>query len=181
MKGALAIAVILGSSLVWSGCRSEATWTDDEAGLAWQNPPADTQMNWEAAKEYCASLDLDGGGWRLPVVEELYFFLFRNCPIREDCTPSPQADDCFWRKEMQGECDAYWSSTAGFEDDRACPRPEQIMPEASLAGELRERPPSVGQKGIQCGYGDVAWVVTFSGGGTRPLSIGDNAYVRCVR
>ena len=47
------------------------TWTDLETGLNWQVTPAPERMPWADAKKYAASLDLDGGGWRLATVNEL--------------------------------------------------------------------------------------------------------------
>ncbi len=43
---------------------------DTKNGLEWKVGP-DKNMNWEEAKSWVASLDLDGGGWRIPVIDEL--------------------------------------------------------------------------------------------------------------
>lgn len=51
---------------------------DRRTGLAWEREPAVIDvLDWDAdpiiqpAIDYCASLSLDGGGWRLPTVKEL--------------------------------------------------------------------------------------------------------------
>ncbi|MEO8466283.1 MAG: DUF1566 domain-containing protein [Gammaproteobacteria bacterium] len=52
--------------------RGAGTLLDTTSGLEWtrQNVPGDS-MNWEAAKEASAKLELDGGNWRLPTIKEL--------------------------------------------------------------------------------------------------------------
>ena len=105
-------------------------WTDPGSGLTWQNPPATETMDWETAQQYCASLTLDGGGWRLPTMGELRT-LVRGCAAvetggscnmeegiclgyscrHETCDGCPQdqgpADGCYWPDEMKGPCDWY--------------------------------------------------------------------------
>lgn len=50
---------------------------DTTTGLEWTvaEQPA---MNWKAAKAWAESLDLRGGGWRLPTVEELFLLADRS-------------------------------------------------------------------------------------------------------
>ena len=50
------------------------TWN----GLEWQREVSAEAMDWEQAKAYAASLDLDGGGWRLPTIEELFCLADRS-------------------------------------------------------------------------------------------------------
>ena len=45
--------------------------TDNKTGLTWQQTHPWTGYNWWNAKNYCANLDLNGAGWRLPTVKEL--------------------------------------------------------------------------------------------------------------
>ena len=109
-------------------------WTDPVSALTWQNPPAGSSMLWSAAKQYCADLDLDGGGWHLPAIGELRS-LIRGCPATEaggscnveagdclaascidgSCNSCPgdvgPADGCYWPDEMHGACGWYWSSS----------------------------------------------------------------------
>jgi hypothetical protein len=44
------------------------SWTQ----LHWQRAVEAGLLNWQAAKTYCKSLSLEGGGWRLPTVRELH-------------------------------------------------------------------------------------------------------------
>lgn len=42
-----------------------------DTGLTWQATPAPSAQTWSAATTYCADLDLEGIGWRLPTALEL--------------------------------------------------------------------------------------------------------------
>lgn len=109
-------------------------WKDPETGLTWQNPPADTIMNWNTADTYCKDLDFAGhSDWFLPTIDELRSFV-RGCPSQEpggacnvqtggclsmSCYEScvscpsllgPGVDGCYWPKEAMGTCGSYWSS-----------------------------------------------------------------------
>jgi hypothetical protein len=112
-----------------------STWTDPGSGLSWQVTPTGFVMDWGSAKGHCASLELDGDGWRLPTVSELRT-LIRGCPATEDggscvvtddclspdCRNLPACDGCsgadgptdgcYWPKDMQGACGTYWSSSS---------------------------------------------------------------------
>ncbi len=44
----------------------DGTVRDDVTCLVWQQAPAPQAYTFEAAKSYCAKLDLAGGGWHLP-------------------------------------------------------------------------------------------------------------------
>lgn len=146
------------------------TWIDSSSGLTWQNPRADDSMGWEEAKQYCVDLNLDGGGWHLPSIDELRS-LIRGCPGTElgstscsveeggcldsscikgdlcvDClNHAGPANGCYWPDEMLGGCWWYWSSTA--ED----------------------------------GNDDVAWGVFFTMGSVTSNSCNTDQLVRCVR
>lgn len=52
----------VGSGAITSSC----------CGLEWQEETAPAEYTWSKALEYCASLSLLGGGWRLPSIAELY-------------------------------------------------------------------------------------------------------------
>ena len=66
------------------------TVTDSTMMLTWQrNLPsaysgcsgaADDPCTWEEAKRYCGQLSLDGGGWRLPTLDELNTILDKTMP-----------------------------------------------------------------------------------------------------
>ena len=113
---------------------SGGSWRDSSSGLVWQNPPADSLMDLEDAKDYCNGLDLDGhNDWYLPTISELRS-LIRGCPstvtggtcgVMDDCLNSScqdsdcydcssgegPADGCYWPDEMEGPCSWYWSSS----------------------------------------------------------------------
>ena len=44
---------------------------DTKTGLEWKVGPFRTKMDWYNAKSWVQSLRLDGGGWRLPTMNEL--------------------------------------------------------------------------------------------------------------
>ena len=54
------------------------TVLDTETGLTWQREVSADVYTWAAAKSYAARMDLDGGGWRLPTVEELFGLVDRT-------------------------------------------------------------------------------------------------------
>jgi hypothetical protein len=116
------------------GCDG-TTCLDPASGLTWEDPPAAPLLDWPAAVARCAALDLGGGGWRLPRIQELRS-LIRGCPntalggaclaTEPDCTvracmagcdqcPSTIVNGehtCLWPAELHGACDiAYWSGT----------------------------------------------------------------------
>jgi hypothetical protein len=57
-------------------CRYSATpdiVLDNDTGLTWQAVvDAATTMSFTDAEAYCASLPLEGGGWRMPRIQELF-------------------------------------------------------------------------------------------------------------
>ena len=50
---------------------ANGTVTDKDTKLVWQQAADGGSWTWSDAKSYCASLALDGGGWRVPSVKEL--------------------------------------------------------------------------------------------------------------
>ncbi len=116
--------------------QSTGSWLDTSSGLLWQNPPAPTAMGWNAGKQYCSNLNLDGyDDWRLPTISELRSLVW-GCPDTEtggdcgvtdacasgscndggDCETCPigdglSYDGCYWSDEVQGSCDWHWSSS----------------------------------------------------------------------
>jgi hypothetical protein len=50
---------------------TSTTVTEDVTCLEWQRTAASGTYTWQEAKDYCAALDLDGGGWHLPSRIEL--------------------------------------------------------------------------------------------------------------
>ena len=111
------------------------TWYDPSSGLTWQLTLTSGTVEWQEAKDHCSSLFLDGGGWRLPTVDELRS-LIRGCPetvtggscgvsggclgssCKEnagDCYCSYQdgpAGGCYWPSEIPGICNRWcWASS----------------------------------------------------------------------
>ena len=143
-------------------------WADPTSGLTWQNPPSGIKTTWSPAKQYCADLDLLGGGWRLPTIDELRTVI-RGCPatesggscgVEDGCLTSScrdsscngcskdqgPADGCYWPDGMQGATSiCYWSSSA------------------------------VGDKGSN------AWHVRFDLGDVCGYDFSNEYQVRCVR
>lgn len=52
--------------------RSDAVVRDVGTGLEWTRHDDGAGLEWHAADAYCRQLGADGGGWRLPGVEELF-------------------------------------------------------------------------------------------------------------
>jgi len=118
---------------------SDGTWYDSSSGLTWQNPPAESDMIWQDALDYCSNLSLDGGNWRLPTISELRTLIRGcealqtggSCGITDDCLSFSECwegsctgcgggtgpgDGCYWPVEMEGACTWYWSSSP-YEDE----------------------------------------------------------------
>jgi len=108
------------------------TVRDHSSGLEWtRGLVPGGQMAWEAAKAACEKLELDGGGWRLPTIQELLTLvdyerhdpaidttIFTGCPSSWFWTSTPYAPspgDCAWGVRF-GYGDAYWNgrSLSGF-------------------------------------------------------------------
>ena len=70
-------------ALFWLPCRADAppgyftdnkngTVTDNKTGLLWQQGIDPNSETWANAGTYCEGLVLNGGGWRLPSMKELF-------------------------------------------------------------------------------------------------------------
>ncbi len=114
-----------------------ATWTDTTTGFVWEKPHSNI-ITWQAAIDYCDTLNLDGyDDWRLPDITELRTLL-RGCPATEtggtcnvgvgaeECLDRSCKDDtcvgcandggpdpngCYWPDEMNGGCVIVWSAS----------------------------------------------------------------------
>ncbi len=91
------------------------TITDNATGLTWTQNDSGTGMNWEAALNYCESLDPAGSSdWRLPNGKELQSILdYSRAP---DTTNSAAIDPIFnistiTNEAGQTDYPAFWSST----------------------------------------------------------------------
>jgi len=94
-KRFLTISILLTSTLLFANTysRTNNIVTDHDTDLQWQDTPySDVDKNtynsetkesirarqWIHAKAYCDNLNLDGGGWRLPVITELDAIVDKN-------------------------------------------------------------------------------------------------------
>jgi len=84
----------IGSGAITSSC----------CGLEWQEATAPGEFNWSEAVDYCASLSLLGGSWRLPKIAELYSLV----DLSDDSHQSPTVDVNAFADTLR---EAYWSSS----------------------------------------------------------------------
>lgn len=87
--------------------KTNLTWTR-------QSAPGGLAYTWQEAKDYCAQLPLEGGGWRLPVREELRtlskpdkavfpdLFLNSNAGMRWSASSRDQASGGAWVLDLTG-------------------------------------------------------------------------------
>ena len=74
VSGGRALAPSSGSGAAQRYLVSPSSVRAPASDLTWQHPANATPRDWMSAMAYCASLDLEGGGWRLPTVNELVAF-----------------------------------------------------------------------------------------------------------
>jgi len=87
---------------------------DTRTGLEWKVGP-DKDTNWNEAKAWVESLNLDGGGWRMPTMNELED-LSRKGSGSQDMTPLAKATEWWvWSGETKGLSYA-WSFYFGMGD-----------------------------------------------------------------
>lgn len=93
---------------------SDGTVTDSSAKLTWQQEvPTDT-FTWDDAVTHCTGLDLVGGGWRLPTLDELKTLVdaqfapakidplfFPDTPAAQFWTASPNGGSQHWYVDFQ--------------------------------------------------------------------------------
>ena len=87
--------------------------TDKVTGLVWQRASSPTQMLWQAARDYCRDLALDGGGFHLPTRIELASLL--------DYTKHGDAIDvnAFEVHGKEAVASDYWTSTLHIADQNS--------------------------------------------------------------
>ncbi len=78
----------------------DGTVAQTDAGLAWQKADSGRDFNWHEAFQYCGGLSLQGGGWRLPAIEELVRTLDRSGP-----------DDRRFDAAFENSAAYYWSAS----------------------------------------------------------------------
>ena len=83
---------------------------DTKTGLEWKAGP-DRDMNWNQAGSWVQSLNLDGGGWRMPTMDELEG-LYKKGAGNRNMTPLLKTTIWYvWSGETHGQNN---STVAGF-------------------------------------------------------------------
>ncbi len=77
---------------------------DRRARLVWRKVVFSERLNWSGADAYCQSLQVDGGGWRLPTLHELQTLVDAKAS-------SPAIDTTFFPDTPTDE--PYWTSVPG--------------------------------------------------------------------
>lgn len=162
------------------------TWTDPATGLAWQMPTAVNYMNWHDAMDYCDGLHLDGGGWRLPSIDELRS-LIRDCPVTATGGSCGVTEDCSEMYACWGDsgicngCEdggCNWDPALFYEGEPSC------LPSYWSSTTYLAVIPGTGESTIESGQW--AWGVMFAGGAivfsdkSAQAGLG-KLKVRCVR
>jgi hypothetical protein len=116
--------------------RGDGTIAFPATGLVWEAAPDGQAAGPAEAGQRCNGLELAGGGWRLPSIDELrtliagcpWTAIGGPCPAREGCRPAfddcvdgtcwaclpgagPRDDGCYVRPALGGKCGTYWSAT----------------------------------------------------------------------
>ena len=103
----------LGRADVPSGCYVVANGTvlDTKTTLTWQQGVDPGSYSWADAQAYCATLDLDGGVWRLPSMKELLTIVdfTRADPAIDPAAFPDTPSDYFWSSSpVAGSSTAAW-------------------------------------------------------------------------
>ncbi|MDQ7085327.1 MAG: DUF1566 domain-containing protein [Sulfurovum sp.] len=101
----LLLLIITTSISLWADfSRDDSTQivTDNSTGLEWQDDThaSSITLSFQLAIEHCETLNLDGGGWRLPNFNELYYIADRS-------TKNPAMNSIF----INFSTSYYWSAT----------------------------------------------------------------------
>ena len=86
--------------LIQAGTVKDA-WT----GLVWQNPNGSAVFRWSEAQQYCASLELQGKGWRAPSMKELQTI------VDDSRRPPGTASAAVFVEPSDYQTLLYWSSS----------------------------------------------------------------------
>lgn len=88
-----------------------STVYDTATALTWQRAAAASPKSWDNANSYCASLNLDAGGWRLPSVKELLTIVdeTRKAPAIDPVAFPSSPPEYFWTSStMAGDGATAW-------------------------------------------------------------------------
>jgi len=82
--------------------------TDTQSGLEWIAGP-DRDTNWEEARSWVAGLTIDGGGWRLPAIDELNSILGKSGFGRFHPPFFPKTGWRLWSGESRTKSNYIWN------------------------------------------------------------------------
>jgi hypothetical protein len=86
--------------------------TDVGTRLTWQQPAPEETYAWDAAATYCETLELTGGGWRLPTIKELLTLVDeqRTNPAMDGrAFPAATVEYVWSSSRVAGEKSAAWA------------------------------------------------------------------------
>jgi hypothetical protein len=95
---------------------SNGTVLDTRTGLTWQQASSASTYTWSDAKAHCASLSLNGTGWRLPSVKELETLVdfTVGSGARIDATFPGTSASYFWSSSpLAGSATSAWEVSFG--------------------------------------------------------------------
>jgi hypothetical protein len=105
---------------------ASGTVVDTKTGLIWQQTMAANSYTQSDAASYCATLSLNGGGWRLPSIKELLTLVDETKLARTfDETAFPGSDGYFWSSSPYlgdntvGYFWVLWSASGGSHTSKA--------------------------------------------------------------
>jgi hypothetical protein len=90
---------------------------DKSTKLTWQLDISSTPVGWAAARDYCHALDLAGGGWRLPSVNELQTLIDEtaNDPAIDLKAFPGTPSDYFWTSSILPHFESFvWTVYFGY-------------------------------------------------------------------
>jgi hypothetical protein len=145
--------------------QSASVWTDPATGLLWTKQDNGSNVNWNAARNYCAGLTLGGySGWRLPEIDQLQQIYDKNS------TRTFASLGVTFQYHIKGGIELtnqQWSNTPMSAADKE--------KEAALGKQLG---------GVELANGsDKAWIFDFSVGARFPIEVDVpyNKRALCVR
>jgi len=87
------------------------TVVDTQTTLTWQRDDDGMLRTWSEASDYCATLPLDGGGWRLPAVKEMLSLVdtSRNNPALDPTAFAAATNGTYWTGSAQVGTGGKWT------------------------------------------------------------------------
>jgi hypothetical protein len=88
---------------------ADGTLVDPEHGLAWARADNGRNIDWASATNFCSALELAGGGWRLPTMDELETLVSRDLRFGYRVVePIWLTACCTWSSEEHGSVSAWY-------------------------------------------------------------------------